>query len=198
MLIDTLYFKTTIKFPSDDVSIINAYAEQSEKDYLIKCLGYTLYKEFIEGIAETSPAQKWIDLRDGKEYEVVANGEIHTVKWNGLINDDKISLLSYFTYFFLSRYMSKTATLNGTVANEQENGNLVSAKNLQVNAWNDAIDLYGNDIYNKFQISSELVTTENILKPTLYNFIYHANDLINGTYAKWQFKELEKINMLGV
>jgi hypothetical protein len=82
--IDRTYFSGDLH-----ISQLQQTAVQEKLDYFIsiyepKCLkellGYELRKEFTDGLMEASPAQKWIDLRDGVEFTGY-NGRIK--KWMG-------------------------------------------------------------------------------------------------------------------
>ena len=106
-MIDSTYFINEINLPSQNLENIQSWIDKFEKRILIKSLGYQLYTEFIAGLAEVAPAQIWLDLRDGKVFEI--DGVQH--KWNGLLNEDKESLLSYYVY---SEYISSLIKTIGT------------------------------------------------------------------------------------
>lgn len=75
-IIDITYFRGRITLGnvatgSDslaDTDLVDVYIPDMETEYLKKALGYPLYKAFVDGLAETTPAQKWLDLKNGKEY----------------------------------------------------------------------------------------------------------------------------------
>jgi hypothetical protein len=101
-LIDSTYFVGDIALPNLD-EVPNTFQDtmdRYEEEILKKLLGYQLYNAFIAGIAvEPTPDQKWLDLRDGAEFTFDFCGETITQKWNGLINTDKVSLISYYVYY---------------------------------------------------------------------------------------------------
>ena len=67
-IIDTTYFVKDISLPNTDANenSIQGFIDLIEPVVLRDCLGEDLKNAFVAGLAEPSPAQKWIDLRDGK------------------------------------------------------------------------------------------------------------------------------------
>jgi len=107
MFIDKSYFINSINLPSDNLENIQSWIDKFEKEILIKSLGYELYTEFATNIQLTTPDSIWLDLRDGKEFEINSV----KYKWNGLVNNDKISMLSYYIY---SQYLNDLIQQVGT------------------------------------------------------------------------------------
>lgn len=111
-LIDSTYFKGRIYLPTSPAgantiigdTVSDDFIPQYEKEYLVKALGYQLYKAFTDALAG-SPATKWTDLRDGVDYTIGEN----TYRWNGFINSDKVSPIAYYVY---SEYMGSQAQMN--------------------------------------------------------------------------------------
>lgn len=64
--------------------------EKIETDILKLILGYTLWKEFTDALDAGSPAQKWVDLRDGAEYEYGGK----TYKYEGVKDFEKPAIYS--------------------------------------------------------------------------------------------------------
>lgn len=62
---------------------LDTFIRKYEKDYLIKSLGYELFKVFIAGLQEVSPEQRFIDLLFGKEF-TGTDGRLN--KWEGLVS----------------------------------------------------------------------------------------------------------------
>lgn len=56
-----------IPFPENDTDLL-AFVQATEQDLLRGILGTTLYNAYVAGIGAGSPAQKWVDLRDGSDY----------------------------------------------------------------------------------------------------------------------------------
>lgn len=129
-LIDYTYFKGSLTIgdisngnsPVVGNTITTDFIPQYEKDYLLKALGYPLYKAFIAGLEEEEPAQKWLDLRDGVEYEVSGK----TYKWDGFVTDDKISPIAYYVYCEYMHANAVQSTGTGTAVNNKQNATSVS------------------------------------------------------------------------
>ena len=205
MIIDSTYFKGDISIPNLDsawntdnlTNFINKY----EKLILTDLLGSDLYLKYIEGIAETTPDVKWKNLRDGTKYTVEYNGSDYTVEWAGLKNSEKISLLAYFTYYYIIRDAHISLGGTSTSINNTQNSTSVSPKTKLVNAWNKGVELYGtiiNPDYENRIILNGLTyfqpTQKDLLNPSAYNFIYnHLSD-----YPTWIFTEKKFINTLGI
>jgi hypothetical protein len=74
-LIDKSYFVGDINIPDTGnakvLERLNFFIGKHEPEFLKQVLGYSLWKAYTAGIAVTpTPAQKWLDLRDGVEYTV--------------------------------------------------------------------------------------------------------------------------------
>lgn len=87
MIINSSYFIGDLNIPhtaSPEVAAtLNTIITQREKEYLNKLLGYELYKAFINGLAVTTPAQRYLDILLGQEYTGF-DSRLH--KWEGLID----------------------------------------------------------------------------------------------------------------
>lgn len=145
-LIDTSYFINEISLPVDQVSAeLTSYITKYEKEILIKCLGYDLYKAFITGLSSGTIAQKWLNLRDGLDY--IDNGI--TYNWPGLINTSKESLIAYYVFYkYLAGTNSFNSALGQKVVNSENSGN-ISPVNKQVDAFNrcsSLVDMLGTYI----------------------------------------------------
>ena len=66
-IIDNTYFTNELKLPIDNINT-QSYINKHEPDVLDKTLGVELADEFTAALDGGSPAQKWVDLRDGKVY----------------------------------------------------------------------------------------------------------------------------------
>ncbi len=79
------------KVPNQKESVeFKDFIEKAEEDLLINLLGYSLYKEFIAGLATGPVLQKWTDLKDGAEYTYSEK----LYKYNGLIDFLKPAIYS--------------------------------------------------------------------------------------------------------
>ena len=101
MLIDIDYFKGALQIPNiekDSTGFESNYIDVYEKEILTHLLGNTLYQNMIANYQSGTPSVG-VDLVEGKTYTVTINQIDYTVKWNGLINTDEISLISYYVYY---------------------------------------------------------------------------------------------------
>lgn len=174
-LIDKSYFINDISLPDgrydgDYTTEIAKY----EKEFLIKCFGYTLYK-LIAAYTSISP-QRIKDIVEGKEFELSP----YTYKWNGLKNTELISPLAYYCYFnIMTDKISSTYSI-GEVKPSTENGTIVDSGIKLVRAWNNMFDLVG--LPNNYRVDS------------LYYFMLQNY----ATYPEWQFEGFQNINTYGI
>lgn len=212
MFIDKTYFiDPDINIPnSDEVEeSLNRYITIYEKQILIKGLGYSLYKDLIDNYNALTD-DKWRDLVQGKEYSV--DGQL--VKWEGLINSQKISLIAYYLHYFWLKGVVRLKTSTGVVINAHENSSNANASPEVSSSWNNCIDLYGHNVGylngSDFLLRSKSYQQKFInggfnnerelkkLEPTLFNYIYYSNQEESERYPNWIFTELEKINSFGI
>ena len=196
-LINQSYFVGDIALPNlDEVS--NSFQDtmdRYEEEILKSLLGYQLYKAFIAGIGEVTPDQKWIDLRDGGvEFTFDFCGETITQEWNGLINSDLVSLISYHVYYkYRYENLSTTTSIND-VMGIAENATKVNDTRKMVYAWNRVLSLYGEipifSGFTKYSDTYEYFTDE----PSCFNFI-NAN---RADYDNWVFTPLLRLNEFGI
>lgn len=195
-----------ISLPIDTVSIDlldNEYIPIYQKDILVKLLGQTLYSEFETAISGT-PAQKWIDLRDGKTYQDYDDeGILQSVKFEGLKN-----IVKYYVYFKYVNDLQRKITTTGQIEQNNVNSIIVAARTKLVDAWNSMLFYYGQILNVNKNIhfsTSALMTgvddyveieTNSKLLPSAYNFIRRSNELVLDTYANWNFVKLKELSYL--
>lgn len=170
--VDKSYFIGTINLPKSDLTVENLelFITQFEEDVLIKLLGYTLYKEVIENQND----EPYKSLIEGKEYEIEYNGETRKVKWNGLKNDDKVSLIAFYTYcYFMSNEVSSTQT-TGEKKSITENSKEASVALKVMRANSNFEELYG------YYGQNELI-------PSAYNYLTEHEDL----FPNWEFTDMK-------
>jgi hypothetical protein len=133
-LIDQTYFKDEIFIPfsvrdnsqeDEVIRFINDY----ENILLQKCLGYTFYTLFRDGLLATPVAQRWIDLRDGIEW-IDKWGKLHG--WQTIRNADA----NYVYYYFMRNKITNTAMIGETSVNT-ENSLRTSPASKMSKAWTD-------------------------------------------------------------
>lgn len=190
-IINTSYFIQDIAIPNMDRNPngFNTAIDRYEKEVLISLLGYRLYTSFIAGINEKTPDQKWLDLRDGKDFSFELSSRTVYTRWNGFKNVDKISLIAYYVYYkYRYNLLTQVAGI-GDVIGKSENSDKVSDIPKLVEAWNTMIDLYGP---TKNFNGEEYLTYNDY--PSAYNFLNAHRE----TYENWEFHPLKYINRFGL
>lgn len=178
-IIDYNYFVGEINLPhtgsEDGYAVVDQFINRYEQEYLQSVLGYDLWKAFTNGIAATEPEQKWIDLRDGKEFTNLSG---YNTKWMGFKNSELKSPIACYVYFhFMEDRVTDTAFI-GEVKPSAENATQASPSAKMMNAWNRMAEM--TDI--------------------LYDFL-RANE---DTYPEFQnhpaprWKRYKKINLFGI
>lgn len=190
-LIDKTYFIGEITLPGKVLdgtyADITQFITRYEKEALIDLLGYTLYKALkaeIDSVPQTFTT-KWSRLVNGYEYTEDYLGDEHTVRWNGLVNTDKVSLLAYYIYYkYVYHHVTHTSSIGEVIASA-ENANRISVADRLVNAWNRYIELRGH-------------WADHLINPTAYNFLKKYEDDQTNSYDKWLFMGLNRTNTFGI
>lgn len=158
-LIDSTYFHTNLLIAqSDQTSVSTAlqlFIDRYEKEYLLKLMNYNFKKLYDAGV--TASTQKYIDIRDGKEY---TNRYGATDKWRGLKEaSPKRSPIANYVYYWWARNEVTTSTGSGEVKANQQNSRSMASVNKQMSAWNEMVEwnkefwafMYANqDVYPEF------------------------------------------------
>lgn len=176
-LTDNTYFVRDCSIPirsgflDDTKKAIDRY----EPEILEYILGYALAKLVI---AYTSGSDQRIkDIVEGKEY----TQGTYTVHWNGLKNDDKVSICTYYVYIQYLKDKSMSFQNVGVIESAVENGVNVGPGSLIQRAsasLRELIGYPGQDVY----------------APSLYNFLTTYSD----TYPEWIWTEYKFQNTLGI
>lgn len=200
--IDSTYFVGEINVPNAATETSLAQAiPQYEKEILIKLLGYKLYSlltaDLLNGVPQT---QKYIDLVQGKEFTHYYNGGTYTLKWEGLQNTLKTSLISYYIFYkYVERDVTRLYGTGVSMATVKEGWERVSPASKLINAWSRMRELYGKippeyKYYYSYSIlGSEAPDTFDI-EPSAYNFLF-ANIT---DYPDWIFTPQWNINQFGI
>lgn len=174
-LIDTTYFVYDCNLPTGSAySDVTNYIARYEPEILTELLGYELAKLVI---ASTDTSGRLYELINGKEYTITYNGRDQIVKWNGLKNASKISLIAYYVYY---RYQVAMASMPAGIGEQKptiENGVSISLSMKAMDAWSRMRELYGYDGQDE-------------LSPSAYNFLTKYAT----TYPEWVFTEIGKVN----
>jgi len=193
--IDSTYLNGEIAYPnlSDNATMLAAAITQYEKEILISALGYKLYSLLIADCSNFVPAtQKYKDLVDGKEFQHESiTGDTITLKWEGLKNTQKQSLIAYYVYYKLLERETIHLSDVGTLVLKSEGGERVSPYDKMIMAWDRLRELYGifpaqsYSIYGNAAQKGEDFSIFND-DPSLFNFMYANKD----NYPDWRFKPL--------
>ena len=140
-VIDTTYFYGPLSIAqisqTEIAAEVQMFIDENENSLLSILMGYELSKAYLDGISAGSPAQKWLDIRDGKEY-TDSNGNL--TKWLGLrftVGTSKHSLIANYVY---CKYIEDSITI--TTASGEKKTDLavnVSPVHKMVKAWNEMI-----------------------------------------------------------
>lgn len=175
-LTDTTYYTHDISLPEGTYNTITDHRDRYEKEILIQLLGYGLWK-LIDAYDSSTSEQRIKDIVEGKEY---TEGD-YTVKWNGLKNTDKVSLLSYYIYIQYLKNNAVTFQNTGAVSPSVEGGANVSVAGLIQRAGYRLRELAGypgQDLYSA----------------SLYNFMLKYE----STYPEWIWNEYKPYNAFGI
>jgi hypothetical protein len=192
MFIDSSYFVGEINVPNavTDLALSQAI-DQYEKEILIQLLGYKLYSLLVADCTLGVPAtQIYKDLVDGAEF---THNDI-PLKWNGLKNTDKVSLIAYYVFY---KYVERDVTrLYGTGMSMSSEGNgwtRVSPVNKLCAVWERMRELYGKiPAEYKTLYNTPVISFNN--NPSAYNFLYVNKD----DYPDWTFTPQWNINAFGI
>jgi hypothetical protein len=173
-LIDKSYFVYEINLPDGQYSDVTNYIVRYEREVLISLLGQELYALVA---ASSAGSGRLYDLINGKTYTVSYNGRDQQVKWDGLKNTNKVSLIAYYVYYQYQRNKATYASGSGEVKPKHENGYNADLSMKVMEAWHRMRELYG-------------YVDQDTLYPSAYNFLYE-----NSTdYPEWVFSEIGNIN----
>lgn len=179
--IDTTFFFGNVLIPQNsDVAVagsLQLFIDNKEPELLTMLLGYELYKAYAAGIVAGSPLQKWLDLRDGKEY---TNRQGYLTKWRGLKFTDTASKKSLIANYVYCAWMENEISITtGTGEKVAANQNAVNVSSVQkvVRAWNEMVKWNWELI--EFLLSNESDYTEytNYYGRTPLNIVTPINTL---------------------
>jgi len=200
-LIDTNYFVRDINVPTGSTvelkAPLNAAITRYEPEYLKLLLGYTLWKA-VQVEIDANTYTNYSDLVNGAEFSFDINGRTITTKWEGLVNAEKISPISYYTYYKQRENVESFNSGLGERKGKGENSVVHSSRVKMVHAWRNLVEIHGeqNRYYKKYP--DFFLNNANYVhinaEPSIFNFL-----LANLTdYADWVFTPLWKINAFGI
>ena len=162
---------------------LDSFFQEYEPDVLIKCFGYSLYKEFMNQFSEDytlkgSADQKWDDLLNGKEYQV--NGINYY--WRGLIYEEGGLKRSLIAFYVFSKYVKRDYLGSGIQSEKVKEVNF-NPSQIYIEAYNEFVNL--------------AVKGKNGLV-SLYQFLTDMNEITPGTYENWNPETFNKINQFSI
>jgi len=191
--IDSTYLNGEIAYPnlSENATMLSAAITQYEKEILISALGYKLYSLLIADCTNFVPAtQKYKDLVNGVEFQHESiTGDTITLKWEGLKNTQKQSLIAYYVYYKLLERETIHLSDVGTLVLNSEGGERVSPYDKMIMAWDRLRELYGIFPAQMFSYYGNIAQKGEDFSifnddPSLFNFMYANKD----DYSDWRFK----------
>lgn len=170
-LIDETYFIDPIDLPDGSNNDLDTLIKVHEPEILRDLLGYELNKEVAEFSATSS--QRIKDLVEGKEYTVSHNGRPQLIKWIGLQNLEKRSLIAYWCYYWWHRKHSTHTGNTGELTPMQKYAKTAEANQKAANSLRLLINLYGYCGQPEIEASA-------------FNFLTK----FESDYPEWIFKEV--------
>lgn len=186
-LIDSTYFKGDILLTNKTAlaTDISDAIDKYEKEILISLLGYKLYSLLVA----TPTIEPYKSLIDGAEFDLTFDGITQTVKWPGLANTEKESLIAYYVYCKYQEIMATRPTAVSTAKPQAEAVELVTPLYKITAAWNKMIEMYGQYPYMETIFIPVAADFYGSL-PSAYNYL-----VANITdFPDWIFKPLKPIN----
>jgi hypothetical protein len=178
-LIDLTYFIGEINIAGTSrqeiADVVNHMIDKYEIKFLRDVLGIKLYNEYVAGIAVMpTPDQKWLDIRDGKEFQI---GETW-YRWRGLKEGSttltRKSIIANFVYYWYTRDAVSFQTPVSEASAKTENSNIVSPALKQSRAWNEMVDGVNELV---FFLSNNLATYDSY---STYSTPYNYRSKINA------------------
>ncbi len=115
---------------------LDSYIEDYEDIYFNKVLGVTLKREYLSGLEEVTPAEKWTKLRDGDVFKY--NGI--TYEWRGFLNTMKKSPIAYYVFFHYLQQKEYKYTGVNTAKSKAENADRTSPDQILVQVYNRMVE----------------------------------------------------------
>ena len=175
-LTTSAYYVQDINIPTGSYDTLDAAITRYEPEILRLLLGYDLAALVIAYNVSTSP-QIIKDIVEGKSY---TEGS-YTIHWNGLLNTELVSILSYYVYINYIRDNAVTFQSVGAVASKSEGGVTVTSGVLMQKAGYRLRELAGYEGQDPYY-------------PSLYNFM--AKHITS--YPTWLWNEFKPFNTFGI
>lgn len=173
------YYVQDINIPQGTWSTLSESIARYEGEIVRQLLGYDIGKNVLAYSSSnpTASTQLIRDIVEGKEY----TEGTYTVKWNGLLNTDKVSILSYYVYIQVAIDKGMTLQNVGTVFSDIEGGEAIPPSQLVRKIAYRLRDLAG-------------YSGQDVYAPSLYNFMVKHQ----SSYPTWLWKEFMAMNEFGI
>lgn len=162
-IISPTNFVLRLELPLDNINI-QEWITDNEPEILDKILGVELSDEFTTALV-SSPAQKWLDLRDGVVY---TNDSGNQKRYRGIKR-----IITEYVYVLIVSAKQTEATDSGVKRPLADNAEPASPAYTQVQANNDMVDRIA----------------------VMNDFINRTNDDTPDTYENYLPQTIEKINI---
>jgi hypothetical protein len=196
-LIDNTYFVGEIAVPltGKDAALEQAI-NQYEREILISLLGNELYRLLQSDLTGENGApvtQKYINLVNGAEFKLTLQGYEYNLKWEGLKNTLKQSLIAYYVFYnYVKRDVTRLYGTGISMAETKEGFVRANPTNKLCAAWERMRELYGKippefrPVYGNRPVVGSNLSGVFDAEPSAYNFLY-AN---KTNYQEWIFTPL--------
>lgn len=158
---------------------LNAVILSTQENYLKKMLGTIEFQNFVNNYSGTVFTSPWIEFVNGANWIKQSKGVNITVKYPGIA-----SVLSYYMYYEYIKSKQTVKMQSGEGVTKFQNASQVVPVDLAVDAYNKGVELTGFDCNNDLEEYNG----------TVYNFIEENEN----SFPNWDFKQIKKINFLGI
>ena len=170
-------FKNPYQVYSDDGAdiILEQIITQFQRRYLVQILGEQEYSKFESDGNGIPTEDKWTRFLNGYDYQKDSSSGVPiTIRYPGI--KPVLTKLIFLDYHENTQEVTQK---NGRGRMKRLNIDQIKPRNMQVNAWNDAVDE---------------IKDESLYSPTVYNFLYEHKE----NYPDWDFTGFEHINIFNI
>lgn len=140
MIIDSSYFVRNLALPQvgnpEGLIAVNAFIAKYEPQFLECALGFDLAQAFADGIEDSLPEQRWVDLLEGADYSWKGRNN----RWEGFENAAKLSPIANYVFYQFVDNKASTFALTGHIVSQTENNRTVNGVDRLVDTWNEMVD----------------------------------------------------------
>ncbi len=183
-------------------SEIDFFIEEYERELLLNALGVTLYNE-LQAELPNPTTQKWIDLVDGKDYEINSK----TKRWNGLKGATQQSLIAFYVYCQYLRNDNSTYLTTGIAQNTANNAERSDPTPKFVKSWTRFLSQYQGRgynysyptvIYNRSGMVGLDYYGQDNIEINMFQYLTDQNTLEPTDFPDFEFRFYETYNTMGI